>query len=64
MLVILGERDTGLLTRELIYTGVTRARRSAVIAGSRAILTAAVGRGGERFSGIAAGLGKLADPAG
>jgi exodeoxyribonuclease V alpha subunit len=58
VLVILGDRDVGLLTRELIYTGVTRARRSAVIAGSRSILAAAVGRGGERFSGIAAGLGK------
>lgn len=57
VLLVLGDRDVPLLTRELIYTGLTRARRSAVIAGTRAILEAAVGRGGERFSGIAAGLG-------
>ena len=57
VLLILGDRDVGLLTRELVYTGLTRARRSAVIAGTRALLEIAVRRGGERFSGIAAGIG-------
>lgn len=63
VLLVLGDRDVALLTRELVYTGLTRARRSAVIAGTRAILLAAVGRGGERFSGIAAGLGRAAEAA-
>jgi exodeoxyribonuclease V alpha subunit len=51
--LILPERDLPILTRELVYTGLTRARRSAVIVGHRALLRAAAARAGERFSGIA-----------
>ena len=40
------------LVRELIYTGLTRARKSAVLVGSVASLTAALGRGARRMSGL------------
>jgi exodeoxyribonuclease V alpha subunit len=49
--VILPEHDVPLLTREILYTAVTRARRSAVIVGYRERLETGVGRRVERFSG-------------
>jgi exodeoxyribonuclease V alpha subunit len=41
-----------LLTRELVYTAVTRARRSVVVVGTEAVLRPAVARSVERWSGI------------
>nr|MBP7056362.1 ATP-binding domain-containing protein [Candidatus Omnitrophota bacterium] len=41
-----------LLTKEIVYTALTRARRSAVIYGSRDILSEAVSRRIERQSGL------------
>lgn len=41
------------LTRELLYTAVTRARKSALLAGSPAVLAAGIQRRVERASGLA-----------
>jgi exodeoxyribonuclease V alpha subunit len=50
--LILPETDLPLLSRELLYTALTRARRAVVIVGSRAVLDAGIARRIERFSGI------------
>jgi exodeoxyribonuclease V alpha subunit len=53
VLVVLPEgTDNPLLTRELLYTGVTRAREEVVIQGSRETLRKAVESQVERISGI------------
>ncbi len=51
--LILPEIDLPLLSRELVYTAVTRARRSIVVLGRRALLEQAAGRPLERSSGLA-----------
>ena len=51
--LVLPEADTPLLTRELLYTAVTRARRSVLIVGEPELLARAVARPIERFSGVA-----------
>ncbi|RYE75354.1 MAG: exodeoxyribonuclease V subunit alpha, partial [Myxococcales bacterium] len=51
--VILPPVDSPLLTRELFYTAVTRARRTVTIIGSEAELRAAIGREVRRASGLA-----------
>jgi exodeoxyribonuclease V alpha subunit len=56
VLLILPDQDTPLLTRELLYTAITRARDRVDIWGSKAIFTAAVKRQIERTSGLAEGL--------
>ncbi|HET6613637.1 MAG TPA: exodeoxyribonuclease V subunit alpha [Kofleriaceae bacterium] len=55
--VILPAADMALVTRELLYTAVTRARKSALLVGSAAILAAGIERVAERFSGIADKVG-------
>ncbi len=50
--VILPEVEIPLITRELLYTAVTRARRAVTIVGPRAPLLAAIGRRVERHSGL------------
>ncbi len=57
--VILPERDSPLLTRELIYTAISRARRRVVIWARREIFAKAVTRRIERNSGL---LEKLRNP--
>jgi exodeoxyribonuclease V alpha subunit len=52
VLLILPPTDSGLLTRELVYTAVTRARNGVEIWGDEKIFTAAVGRRIERRSGL------------
>jgi exodeoxyribonuclease V alpha subunit len=54
--LILPEIDLPLLSRELVYTAVTRARRSIVVVGRRALLEQAANRPLERSSGLAARL--------
>jgi exodeoxyribonuclease V alpha subunit len=49
---VLPERESPLLTRELVYTAVTRARRSLVVYGESGALAAAVERKSERVSGL------------
>ena len=54
--LILPHDDLPLVTRELLYTGVTRARTGVVICGSKAVLTAGSKRGALRHSGLNARL--------
>lgn len=51
--LILPHDDLPLVTRELVYTAITRARTSVVIAGSRNLLVAACKRRALRYSGLA-----------
>jgi exodeoxyribonuclease V alpha subunit len=51
--LVLPETDMPLLTRELLYTAVTRARRSVLLVGAPELLARAVARTLERHSGIA-----------
>ncbi|MCW0423618.1 RecBCD enzyme subunit RecD [Xanthomonas sacchari] len=46
-------RDARVLSRELVYTGITRARRALHIAASEAVLRAALARHAARISGLA-----------
>lgn len=50
--LVLPEADLPLLTRELIYTALTRARKSVLIVGDRNLLARAVSRTLERHSGV------------
>lgn len=50
--MVLPDRDSPVLTRELVYTGVTRARQKAVIYGDAALLAGAVQRQVVRTSGL------------
>jgi len=54
--LVLPDRDIPLLTRELLYTAVTRARRNVRIIGDNDLLKRGVARRVERFSGVAEGL--------
>ena len=54
--VVLPKNDSPLLSRELLYTGVTRARDKVHIVGEDAILLACVRRRTERSSGLADAL--------
>jgi exodeoxyribonuclease V alpha subunit len=54
--LVLPDADIPLLTRELVYTAVTRARRSVALVGSYELLARAVSRTVERHSGIADAL--------
>lgn len=50
--MVLPEKDMPILTRELLYTGITRAKKKISIQASRSIWAAAQGRSVERGSGI------------
>jgi len=52
VVVILPPPESRLLTRELFYTAVTRARRSVRVVGSEAAVRAAVERRVQRASGL------------
>ncbi len=61
--LVLPERDLPLLSRELVYTALTRARHSAVVVGRPDLLALAVGRPLARASGLAARIdAQLAKP--
>jgi exodeoxyribonuclease V alpha subunit len=51
--LVLPDEDLPLLTRELVYTAITRARRSVLFVGKRDLLERAVARTVERSSGVA-----------
>jgi exodeoxyribonuclease V alpha subunit len=51
-LVILPERDAPVLTRELLYTGITRVRETVELWGSEEIVRRAIARKIERSSGL------------
>jgi exodeoxyribonuclease V alpha subunit len=52
ILLVLPGSDSPVLTRELVYTAVTRARRGVVVCGTEPILTAALSRRVQRTSGL------------
>jgi exodeoxyribonuclease V alpha subunit len=52
--LVLPDDELPLLTRELLYTGITRARTSVVLCGSRTALTNGAKRTALRHSGLAA----------
>jgi len=54
--LVLPDADMPLATRELVYTALTRARRTVALFGSAEVLRAAVARSAERFSGLSAAL--------
>jgi exodeoxyribonuclease V alpha subunit len=54
--LILPDDELPILTRELLYTGITRARTSAVLCGTKTALTSAGKRVALRHSGLAARL--------
>jgi exodeoxyribonuclease V alpha subunit len=56
VLLILPDRDSPLLTRELLYTAITRAREKVEIWGRKAIFASAVKRQIKRTSGLAEAL--------
>ena len=58
IILLLPERDYPLLTRELIYTGLTRARKTVSIWGPESVLKAAIARKVERTSGLRDALWK------
>jgi exodeoxyribonuclease V alpha subunit len=59
--LLLPERDYPLLTRELIYTALTRARQTVSIWGTASVLKAAITRRIERTSGLRDALWKIDD---
>jgi exodeoxyribonuclease V alpha subunit len=52
VLLVLPETDLPVLTRELLYTAITRARQKVTLIGDPEIFARAVGRGIERGSGL------------
>lgn len=50
--VLLPDEDSRLLTRELLYTAITRAQESVVLVGSEAAVRAAVNRRTQRATGL------------
>jgi len=50
--VLLPEPESPILTRELLYTAVTRARRGLIVIGGEESIRAAVGRPVARASGL------------
>lgn len=52
VLLVLPTHDTRVLTRELVYTAVTRARRRVTVAGTESALRTALARGVTRTSGL------------
>jgi exodeoxyribonuclease V alpha subunit len=52
LLLILPDKDSPVLTRELVYTGITRAREGVEVWGRENVFRAAVGRRTTRVSGL------------
>jgi exodeoxyribonuclease V alpha subunit len=53
VLVVLPEKETALVSRELLYTAVTRASKSVAVAAGKTVFQAAVGAPIRRSSGLA-----------
>lgn len=52
VLVILPTQDSRVLSRELIYTGITRAKKSVMISAEKEIFNLVLSRNVERYSGL------------
>ena len=57
VLVVLPEEDAPLLTRELLYTAVSRARKRVRIVGPKQVVAAALERRAQRYSGLVDAIG-------
>lgn len=57
--VVLPDTDARLLTKELLYTAITRAQRTVRIVGTSEALRAAVGRSVQRASGLGSSVREL-----
>ncbi len=64
VLLVLPESDSPVLTRELLYTGLTRARKRVELWASEAALRAAIGRRVTRDSGLRDALLSRSEPEG
>jgi exodeoxyribonuclease V alpha subunit len=58
VLLLLPEQDSPILTRELIYTGLTRAAKRVEIWGNEEVFRLAVSRRIKRTSGLRDALGR------
>lgn len=56
LLLVLPDRGQAVMTRELIYTGITRAKKHAAVWGDREAFFAAIARRVERASGLSEAL--------
>jgi exodeoxyribonuclease V alpha subunit len=56
--LLLPQHDSRVLSRELVYTGLTRARRELNVAADANALQAAMGRHAGRWSGLGWRLGR------
>ncbi|MFC7301479.1 exodeoxyribonuclease V subunit alpha [Cognatiluteimonas weifangensis] len=56
--LLLPAHDSRVLSRELVYTAITRARRELHVAGSAEVIAAALGRHASRWSGLGWRLGE------
>lgn len=56
MVVVLPERASRILTKELLYTAVTRAAERVTVVGSREVIAAAINRPISRATGLAGRL--------
>lgn len=63
VLLVLGDTDSRVMTRELLYTGATRARRRVVVLGTPEVIRAALARGSRRSSGLVEALAARKRPA-
>jgi exodeoxyribonuclease V alpha subunit len=61
VLLILPNRDYPVLTRELLYTGITRARKKISIWGTEGIIKTTLSRKVERTSGLKDALWESAE---
>ncbi|MCG8638738.1 MAG: exodeoxyribonuclease V subunit alpha [Desulfobacterales bacterium] len=59
VLILIPDRLSPVLTRQLLYTGVTRARKKVIIAGNLEIIKSAVAVSVSRTSGLTRGLDKI-----
>jgi len=63
VMVVLPQRRSRVVTRELLYTAVTRARSRVTLFASADVLAAAIESPSQRHSGLAARMGELDQPA-
>jgi exodeoxyribonuclease V alpha subunit len=62
VLFVLPPADTQLASREIVYTAITRARRSALVVGRAELLAAALGRASARETGLVAAIERAQRP--
>ncbi|MGB5348587.1 MAG: ATP-binding domain-containing protein, partial [Polyangiales bacterium] len=58
VLLILPDEDAPILSRELLYTAVSRARRALRLVGPKEVVLSALGRSARRYSGLVDAIGE------